>query len=73
MKFQEKLPLPLSKVTEDLKEMGVDANVVGVRAEYDERAIGTDLVLHLKIMIEDINKERDTPETAFDRAMGLIE
>lgn len=74
MKFQEKLPLPLEKIVDDLKEMGVEPIVTGCKADYDKRAIGTDVTLHLQVRIDDILKERrDTPDSAFDRAMGTVD
>lgn len=73
MRFQEKLPLPLKKVCEDLEEMGIEAIVHRAKVDYDERIKGTDVTLTLEIRIEDIYKERDTEESAFERAMGLIE
>ena len=72
MKFQEQLPLPLTKIAEDLKGMGLDATVQRAKVEYDESVIGTDVVLTLTITIADIYKERNTPEDAFDAAMGIL-
>ncbi len=72
MKFQEKLPLPLEKISDDLKEMGVEAIVTGTQVEYDERNIGTDVVLTLQVRIDDIYKERKTPEQQYDDAMSIL-
>lgn len=72
MKFQEKLPLPLEKITEDLKEMGVEAIVNHAKAVYDKRQIGTDVTLVLEVRITDLYNERKTPEKNFDDAMGIL-
>ena len=73
MKMIEKFPLPLKKVAEDLEAIGLDPMVTGSSVDYDERKVGTDVTLTLKIRIDDVFKERDTQESAFKRAMGIIE
>lgn len=72
MKFQEKLPLPLEKITKDLKEMGVEAMVHKAGVDYDKRQIGTDVTLTLEVRITDLYNERKTPEGQFDDAMGIL-
>jgi len=72
MKFQEKLPLPLDKITDDLDELGVSAMVHQAKVEYDTRKLGTDVTLTLVIRIEDIYKERRTLEDKFNDAMDII-
>jgi len=64
---------PRNITFEDLKKMGLEAMVYSSKVNYDERAVGTDVELTLKIVIKDVYKERDTENSAYERAMGLLD
>lgn len=72
MKIEERLPLPLDSIIEDLNEMGLVGMVHGAKVDYDNRIKGTDVTLTLKVRFNDINKERDTSNDDYERAMTVV-
>ena len=73
MKALQKFPMPLTQVCKELEEIGVEATVYRAAVDFDQRAVGTDVTITLEMRVKDIWGERDTAESAFERAMGIIE
>jgi hypothetical protein len=68
MKSIEKFPLPLEKISDDLKEMNVSAIVEGATIDRDDG-----VTLTLTVKIEDLLDHRKTPEEIYDDAMKVLE